>query len=76
MSVAKSDLFHGLLLKRLLGLEHVRVTDEAGRSCDVIYACGCLATERDLDRFAVYPCPEHRDVLRAEAPVASDPGEA
>ncbi|HEV2737461.1 MAG TPA: hypothetical protein VGU66_02670 [Candidatus Elarobacter sp.] len=61
-------LLHRLLLDRLLGASVFQLHDSSaeGQTRHLRFRCGCVATERRLDRYAVIPCPAHHDTVTAE----------
>jgi hypothetical protein len=68
MDTGRSSVHHRLVLDQLLGAGAFRTTGSSttGRRYELNYLCGCIATERGIDRFEVHPCPEHHATLRAE----------
>ena len=57
-----------LVLDRLLGAGIFRLSQSSGDSPrhDMQYRCGCRATERDPDRFEVFPCGDHDAAVARE----------
>jgi hypothetical protein len=67
--MGSDGLLHRLILDRLLGAGTFRLMQSSGHGTqrDLHFRCGCLATERALDRFEVAACADHRDMIRAES---------
>jgi hypothetical protein len=67
--MGSDGLLHRLILDRLLGAGTFRLMQSSGHDVqrDMTYRCGCQATEREVDRFEVLPCANHRDTIRAES---------
>jgi hypothetical protein len=59
---------HRLVLDRLLGAGTFRLTQSSGDSSrhDMLYGCGCRATERDPDRYEVFACLDHDEAVARE----------
>lgn len=61
-------LVHVLALDHLLGRGAFHMACSAeGQRKDISYRCGCLATERELDRYEIVPCAKHRALITKTA---------
>lgn len=64
----EAPVLHRLHLDRLLGTSVFQLHDSNadGQTRHLRFRCGCVATERELDRYAVIPCAAHQEALTIE----------